>query len=193
MKAIIIIITSCFTLYLSAQKVELDRYEKDGRRQIMTTTKTVSMNNHQYNFGIKAFQGITETDWLLLVTSYSTIADNTILLIKLGNDDIINLPVNNIKVSDHQTNSYIINYGSISTVTPSITIHYYSSVFVLSQYDMDRIDQYGISKIRISAENSFREKTFSKNQLGKFLTKSRKLIRDAYLVNSTKQNIYDNF
>lgn len=159
----------------NAQKIYVDRIENDGRRQIMTVTKNFSINGAEYYIGMKVFETSYSKDWLLLISSFYYIPNSSEILLKLGNDEIIYLPVNNV------------NVGKVAEAD------YYSSVYELSKTNMDKIDSYGITKIRISNGVEFRDKTYKNNSLGKFLTKCRKNIKNRLEEPMKSKGLFDNF
>ena len=93
------------------------------------------------------------------------------MLLKLGNGDIVYLPVNNVHVGKVTMPSYGVTIGTITSITPSTQADYYSSVYELKEEDMNKIDIYGISKIRISNGVEYFDKKYRSNSLGKFLNK----------------------
>ena len=89
--------------------------------------------------------------------------------------------------------SYGVTIGTITSITPSTQADYYSSVYELKEEDMNKIDIYGISKIRISNGVEYFDKKYRSNSLGKFLTKCRKSIKKR-LDNPLKSgDIFDDF
>ena len=184
-------------LSVSAQSISVDRMESNGKHQIMTSTKDYKIGGIKYSFGLKIYEDRYDTDWLLLVSSFNTIPDNTIILIKLKNDDVIELPVNNVHTGDVTLPGYVYNIGKIGYVSPSSSATYYSSVYVISSADLIRIETHGIEKIRIGNSIQFVDKEWSNNALGKYLTKCRKKILER-LEKSKKKNkesrsFYDDF
>ncbi|WP_278680425.1 hypothetical protein, partial [Leyella stercorea] len=77
---------------LFAQKISVDRIESDGRHQIMTSSKSYSVQGTNYSFCMKVYESSEYKDWLLLISSYSYISKASELLIKLGNDEVLYLP-----------------------------------------------------------------------------------------------------
>ena len=114
-------------------------------------------------------------------------------MLKLGNDDLIYLSCNNVHVGQITTPSYGIPIGSITYISPSEEVDYYSSIYELKPSDLDKIDNFGIKKIRISSGTSYRDKEFSSNSLGKFLKKCRKKIRERLDNPIEKKGLFDDF
>ena len=111
---------------------------------------------------------------MLLVSSFNTIPENTVILLKLYDGQVIELPVNNVHTGDVTLPGYVYNIGKIGYVSPSSSATYYSSVYVISSADLIRIETHGIEKIRIGNSIQFVDKEWSNNSLGKYLTKCRK-------------------
>lgn len=184
-------------LSVSAQSISVDRMESNGKHQIMTSTKDYKIGGIKYSFGLKIYEDRYDTDWLLLVSSFNTIPDNTVILMKLKNGDVIELPVNNVHTGDITLPSYVYNIGKIGYVSPSSSATYYSSVYVISSADLIRIETHGIEKIRIGNSIQFVDKEWSNNSLGKYLTKCRKKILErlekSRNKNKESRSFYDGF
>lgn len=183
---------------ISAQSIDVDRIESDGKHQIMTSTKGYKIGGEKYNIGLKIYEDGHNIDWLLLVSSFNPIPDNTIILIKLYNDEIIELSANNVHTGDVTTSSgYIYNVGRVGYVSPSTSATYYSSVYVISPEDLTRIDDYGIEKLRIGTDLKYVDEEWLYNQLGKYLSKCRKKIMKRLEKTKSKaieqRSIYDDF
>lgn len=146
-----------------AQKIFVDRIETDGRRQVMATTKEYSVDDKDFNFCLKVFEGSDRRDWLLLVSSYAPMSMESVLLLKLWNEAILRLNVNNIKVDTETKPAYALTIGSITTSTttsittihPSKDVNYYYSVYELTPEEIEYMGKYGIKKIRIAMVKKF--------------------------------------
>jgi len=198
MKKLLVILCILCIVPVKAQSIDVDRIESDGKHQIMTTTKGYKIEGEKYNFGLKIYEDGHSIDWLLLVSSFNPIPENTIILIKLYNDEVIELSANNVHTGDVTTSSgYIYNVGRVGYVSPSTSATYYSSVYAISPEDLTRIDDYGIEKIRIGTDLKFVEEKWLYNQLGKYLSKCRNKIMKRLEKNKSKANeqrsIYDGF
>ncbi len=181
-------------LNLNSQSISVDRIEKDGKHQIMTNTKDFFVDGRNYSFGMKVFETETKIDWLLLISSKYNISNSSEVLLKLENDEILYLPVNNVHIAKIKKPAYGITFGNVTTFHPEKEVdYYYSSVYVLNESDMDKIDTYGIKKIRISDGVKMRDKTYTNNPLGKYLTKCRKIIIKRLENPKNYQNLFDNF
>lgn len=135
----------------------------------------------------------------MYISSFYVIPENAIVLLKLGNEEIIFLPINNLSVDNISVPNYtpIFVNGNVGWIAGTSKADYYCSIFEISENDLYKIEQHGIIKIRISAlNNSYREKEwFIANEiLGRYLTKSKKKILKRLEIDSpNKKNIWTDF
>ena len=187
-----------------AQKIFVDRIETDGRRQVMATTKEYSVDDKDFNFCLKVFEGSDRRDWLLLVSSYAPMSMESVLLLKLWNEAILRLNVNNIKVDTETKPAYALTIGSITTSTttsittihPSKDVNYYYSVYELTPEEIEYMGKYGIKKIRIANGEKVWDKDFRFDSLGAYLSRSYKKILkqlETPIKKDKKKNVFDGF
>lgn len=187
-----------------AQKIYVDRIETDGRRQVMATTKEYSVDEKDFNFCLKVFEGSDRRDWLLLVSSYAPMSMESVLLLKLWNEAILRLNVNNIKVDTETKPAYALTIGSITTSTttsittihPSKDVNYYYSVYELTPEEIEYMGKYGIKKIRIANGEKVWDKEFRFDSLGAYLSRSYKKILkqlETPIKKDKKKNVFDGF
>lgn len=187
-----------------AQKIYVDRIETDGRRQVMATTKEYSVDDKDFNFCLKVFEGSDRRDWLLLVSSYAPMSMESVLLLKLWNEAILRLNVNNIKVDTETKPAYALTIGSITTSTttsittihPSKDVNYYYSVYELTPEEIEYMGKYGIKKIRIANGEKVWDKEFRFDSLGAYLSRSYKKILkqlETPIKKDKKKNVFDGF
>ena len=183
-----------------AQKIFVDRIETDGRRQVMATTKEYSVDDKDFNFCLKVFEGSDGRDWLLLVSSYAPMSMESVLLLKLWNEAILRLNVNNIKVDTETKPAYALTIGSITTSTttihPSKDVNYYYSVYELTPEEIEYMGKYGIKKIRIANGEKVWDKEFRFDSLGAYLSRSYKKILkqlETPIKKDKKKNVFDGF
>ena len=194
MKNLILFLSIFFTSinFCFGQKIKADRIEDDGRRQVMCSSKDEKLDGVEYSFTVKAFEKNGVIDWCLIVSSSNHISDNPILLIKLGNNEVLEIPINNLHIGTIHMPSYSYSIGDIAYHTPSSEEEYYSAVFTPTELQWSNIEQYGIIKIRISSRASYNEKVWKKDKLGKFIAKSRAIIAER--LNTRRINsIYNDF
>lgn len=190
-----------------AQKISLDSIEADGRRQVMATTKEYSVDDKDFKFCLKVFEGSDRRDWLLLVSSYAPMSMESVLLLKLWNEAILRLNVNNIKVDTETKPAYAATIGSmtttigsmtatigsITTIHPSKDVNYYYSVYELTPEEIEYMGKYGIKKIRIANGEKVWDKEFRFDSLGAYLSRSYKKILKQLETPIKKKNIFDGF
>lgn len=187
-----------------AQKIFVDRIETDGRRQVMATTKEYSVDDKDFNFCLNVFEGSDRRDWLLLVSSYAPMSMESVLLLKLWNEAILRLNVNNIKVDTETKPAYALTIGSITTSTttsittihPSKDVNYYYSVYELTPEEIEYMGKYGIKKIRIANGEKVWDKEFRFDSLGAYLSRSYKKILkqlETPIKKDKKKNVFDGF
>lgn len=193
-----------------AQKIFVDRIETDGRRQVMATTKEYSVDDKDFNFCLKVFEGSDRRDWLLLVSSYAPMSMESVLLLKLWNEAILRLNVNNIKVDTETKPAYAATIGSmtttigsmtatigsITTIHPSKDVNYYYSVYELTPEEIEYMGKYGIKKIRIANGEKVWDKDFRFDSLGAYLSRSYKKILNQLetpIKKDKKKSLFDGF
>ena len=190
---LIFAILFCLPIIGYSQKVSLDRMESDGSHQIKTDSKKYTIDDAEYNICLKVFESEYGLDWCLLLSSFSYIPDEAEVLIKLGNDELLYLPVNNVHVGKVTMPGYSYVIGSVISSSPSREVDYYSSLYKLTESDLDNIEKYGIKKIRVSNGVKYRDKEFLGNSLGKFLNKCRKNIVERLNNPLKKKGLFDDF
>ena len=178
-----------------AQKISVDRMESDGRRQIMADGIKLSLNGAEYSITLKVYTDYYSDDWLLLVSSFYYIPENAILLLKLRNDEVMEFPINNLHVGSVTVPGYSTQVGSIITSTPSREQDYYSSVYVITPEEMDKIQTIGVKKMRISsnAYHEYRENSVGVQRLGGYIKSARRAIERHMSKPLKKSRIWDNF
>lgn len=193
-----------------AQKIYVDRIETDGRRQVMATTKEYSVDDKDFNFCLKVFEGSDRRNWLLLVSSYAPMSMESVLLLKLWNEAILRLNVNNIKVDTETKPAYAATIGSmtttigsmtatigsITTIHPSKDVNYYYSVYELTPEEIEYMGKYGIKKIRIANGEKVWDKDFRFDSLGAYLSRSYKKILkqlETPIKKDKKKSLFDGF
>lgn len=178
---------------INAQNISVDQTDEDGIRQIMTQTKAFSIDQSEFNIGLKAFIDQDSEDWLLLISSYLYLSKDTEVLLKLGNDEVIHLKVNNVHVGQVNSPTYAVTNDFVTTIYEPVKKNLYLSTYVLTESDMDKIDLHGIVKIRISLADGFRDKVYRNNTLGKHLTKSRSVINNLIKEPNSTKDLYQGF
>ena len=191
-RKLLILLFLCFVMESFSQSIVVDRIEDDGRRQLMSSKMNIKLDGAQYGFTVKAYERFGYIEWLLLVSSYYNIPQNAILLMKLGNNETIIIPINNRHIGEISTPSYSYLIGNVAYSTPSKNVDYYSAIFDLTDEQFDNVEKYGVVKVRISSQNSYREKVWRKDKLGKFIAKCRTKMAERFATTRIK-SIYEDF
>ena len=181
-KLLIVIVLFAVSIALDAQVIYVDRLDPSGNRQIMTTGTTVKIEGYPYTFKLVAFTKEGLTLWSLSVNSEAFISDNSEMLLKLDNDEIVHLWTGKVSVSTYTTPEHhmTFNFGSISTtyVDPAKEQNYYTSLFPLTDEQLALIESHSIKKIRISLGPSYLEKGSGLKKLSSWLSKGSKVIKE---------------
>lgn len=181
-KLLTIVVFFSVFISLDAQTIYVDRLDPDGNRQIMTTGTTVKIEGYPYTFKLVAFTKEGSTLWSLSVNSEAFISDNSEMLLKLDNDEIVHLWTGKVSVSTYTTPEHYMtfHFGSISTtyVDPAKEQNYYTSFFPLTEEQLALIEGHSIKKIRISLGPSYLEKASGLRKLSSWLSKGSKVIKE---------------
>ncbi len=185
------------TAYSSfAQKVSFDRIESDGDRHIGCEGREESLDKAQYKFSLTVFANSYRKNYYLLVSTLYTIDNDCIILLKLGNDEVRYLTLNNVNHSliDWPSAQPIIGSNGLSWAYGTQKADDYVGLFTLSENDLNDIETYGIKKIRIKFYSKYFEKSWKKDKLGKHLKKCHENIEKQLLkpIQSSK-SIFENF
>lgn len=159
-KFLLLFLVNIFLCY--SQKIELERVEDDGRRQLMSSPFKAKLYGEKYEFRLKAYEKNGSIDWCILVTSKNYIPENAVLLLNLSNNDNLEIPINN-----YNTTSGTIGYGSggMMYVPDEKLISSYVALFALTEQQCLDIENYGIVRVRISSRNLYNEKVWKKDNL----------------------------
>ena len=154
------------------------------------------MDKATYKFSLTVFANSFRKSYYLLVSSLYTIDNDCIILLKLGNDEVRYLTLNNVNHSliDWPSAQPIIGSNGLSWAYGTQKADYYVGLFTLSENDLNDIETYGIKKIRIKFYSKYFEKTWKKDKLGKYLKECHENIEKQLLkpIQSSK-SIFDNF
>ena len=181
-KLLIVIVLVAVSIALDAQVIQVDRLDPSGARQIMTTGTSVKIEGYPYTFKLVAFTKGDSSLWSLSVNSEAFISDNSEMLLKLDNDEIVHLWAGKVSVSTYSTPEHYItfHFGSISTtyVDPVQEKNYYTSFFPLTDEQLALLERHAIKKIRISLGPSYLEKGSGLRKLSSWLSKGSRVIKE---------------
>lgn len=184
-------------LSANAQKITVDQMETDGSHQIMTNMKNFVIEDRDYSMTLKVYETANKLDWRVTMSTFNNIPNDNIILLKLKNGQTVSLAVDSLHEETYTTNGVVYRSMYLSTVQPGVTKTYYVSESRIKAEELDSIDTYGISKIRLGNNVKYYETEWTNNPLGKHLTKCRKKIKER-LQNAAEQkkdkgSIYDGF
>lgn len=188
MKRIVIILLIAFlssaTFDSFAQKIKFDKIESDGYRHIGAGDKEESLEKATYKFSLTVFANRYRKSYYLLVSSLYTIDNDCIILLKLGNDEVSYLTINNVNHSqiDWPSAQPIIGSNGLSWAYGTQKADYYVGLFTLTDEVLQEIETYGIKKLRIKFYSKYFEKSWKKDKLGKYLKKCHDNIEKQLLV-----------
>ncbi len=160
------------------QKVSWDRTKEGNVRHIGSKALETKIDNATYRFNLTVFSGQKSKYYCLLISSLWRIENNGIVLIKLGNDETVKLVSDNSNVGevDWPTYSPIIGGTSTSGVMTTKKVDYYTSIYLLQEDVLSKIEQYGIRKIRIQFGNSYKEQNWKRDKLGKYIRNAHEIL-----------------
>lgn len=165
---------------VNAQKISFDIIEKDGTRHIAIESLGVKIENGTYDFSLAVYSNSYSKVYTLLISSIWRMKDDCVVMLKLGNEEVVKLNVNNINVGkiDYPSYTPIIGNTSSSGIMSTQKVDYYVSVYKLEKELLYKIKQNGIIKLRISFGDTFFEKSWKKDQIGKHISSSYKKIEE---------------
>lgn len=196
-KLLTITLMALASLYANAQKITVDQMETGGSHQIMTNMKNFVIEDRDYSMTLKVYETANKLDWRVTMSTFNNIPNDNIILLKLKNGQTISLAVDSLHEETYTTNGVVYRSMYLSTVQPGVTKTYYVSESRIKAEELDSIDTYGISKIRLGNNVKYYETEWTNNPLGKHFTKCRKKIKER-LQNAAEQkkdkgSIYDDF
>ena len=176
----ILIVFTLISVSVQAQKISFDRIENDNVRHIGTENLKMTIDRATYDFSLTVFSGLHSKDYCLLISSLWKFEENNVVLLKLGNEEIIKLIANNVNVGqlDYPKYNPIIGGSSVSGVMTTQKVDYYVSLYSLDSDLLKKIEQYGIIKIRIGFVNTYYEKIWKNDKLGKFIKRSHERLEE---------------
>jgi hypothetical protein len=197
MKKVLLFVMTLAFLSVNAQKITVDQMETDGSHQIMTNMKNFVIEDRDYSMTLKVYETANKLDWRVTMSTFNNIPNDNIILLKLKNGQTVSLAVDSLHEETYTTNGVVYRSMYLSTVQPGVTKTYYVSESRIKAEELDSIDTYGISKIRLGNNVKYYETEWTNNPLGKHLTKCRKKIKER-LQNAAEQkkdkgSIYDGF
>ena len=197
MKNLVLSLVSLLTISTYAQSVKVDQMEPNGRHQIMTNLKNFSIEGLNYSMTLKVYESTDSLDWRLTISTFNTIPNDNVVLLKLKNGQTITLLVDSLHEESYTTRSVTYNSQYVGITQHGITKTYWVSESKIKAGDLDGIEAHGISKIRIGNNVKYIEEEWTNNPLGKFLSKCRRKISERLQSSNGQQknqvSVYDGF
>lgn len=153
------------------------------------------IDNATYSFNLTVFSGPTSKYYCLLISSLWRIENNGVVLLKLGNDNVIKLTCDNTNVGeiDWPTYSPIIGGANSSGVMTTKRVDYYTSIYPLTREDLRELERHGVYKIRIQFADTYKEQSWKKDKLGKFIASSHETLELQLKKPNSPQSIEQGF
>lgn len=173
-----------FFLSCSApSKISWDNTKADNVRHIGSKAIETKIDNATYSFNLTVFAGQKTKYFCLLISSIWRIENNGIVLLKLGNDETIKLIADNVNVGqvDWPTYSPIIGATKPSGLLSTQKTDYYTSIYLLPSDVLNKIETYGINKIRIQFGTTYKEQSWTRDRIGKYIKSSHELLEKQLL------------
>ena len=175
----------------------MDELSPDGRRRVGMKVKQITVEKRKYAVNLLCYESSNNIEWRILVSSYDNIPSDNIVLFKLKNGQTISLAADTLFSESYKTNPVVYNSRYVSTVRQGTTYTYYVFESCITTEELDSIEAYGITKIRIGNNTKYFETEMTNDVLGKHFTKCKKGITE-YLHKSKAQkksngSVYDNF
>lgn len=189
--SLIIFFNSC-----SVTKIAWDRNEKNEVRHIGTEGIDINIENSTYKFSLTVFSSAYSKEYFLLIGSRSQIDNKSLLLLKLGNDEIIKLVSDTINVGKVDWPKYIPIIGGkrVLQIVTTEKVDYNVSLYPLDPQVLEKIEQFGVLKLRIPFGYNYKEKNWVVDRLGVYLQENHELIEAQLKENpATLKKIEENF
>ena len=183
--SIVVILTillsySCSTTKTSVRpsvKIDSDLIHQNGVRKIITEPIELEIGDASYEFNLTLNSHARSRKYALGVASTWKIQQNDILLLKLTNNETVKLTAS--AASSEKVNmpkDITILGGRQTGLSVNRKVDYYTALFDIDANVLDDIAKQGIIKMRIEYDDTFFEQNWWSNELGKYITESRKVL-----------------
>ena len=183
--SIVVILTillsySCSTTKTSVRpsvKIDSDLIHQNGVRKIITEPIELEIGDASYEFNLTLNSHARSRKYALGVASTWKIQQNDILLLKLTNNETVKLTAS--AASSEKVNmpkDITILGGRQTGLSVNRKVDYYTALFDIDANVLDEIKKQGIIKMRIEYDDTFFEQNWWSNELGKYITESRKIL-----------------
>ena len=171
---------SCSTMKNNVRtnvKISSDLIGQNGSRRIITEPVDLEIGDATYKFNMILDLSAKSKKYYLEVASTSKMQENNVLLLKLGNNENVKLTASDVKVEKvNMPKDLTILGGKQIGLSINRKIDYYSSLFDVDTKVLEGIKNHGIIKMRIEYMDTFFEQNWWSNELGKYITESRKML-----------------
>lgn len=183
--SVVIILTimlsySCSTMKTSVRtivKIGSDLIGQNGMRTIITEPVDMEIGEASYKFYMTLNMSARSRKYYLGVGSTSKIQENDILLLKFGNNETVKLTASAVTVEKvNMPKDLTILGGKQIGLSINRKVDYYSALFDVDTKVLDEMKSHGIIKMRIEYKDTFFEQSWWSNELGKYITESRKVL-----------------
>ena len=183
--SIVVIVTillsySCSTTKSSVRptvRIASDLIHQNGVRKIITEPIELEIGDASYEFNLTLNSHARSRKYALGVASTWKIQQNDILLLKLTNNETVKLTAS--AASSEKVNmpkDITILGGRQTGLSVNRKVDYYTALFDIDTNVLDDIAKQGIIKMRIEYDDTFFEQNWWSNELGKYITESRKVL-----------------
>ena len=183
--SIVVIVTillsySCSTTKSSVRptvRIASDLIHQNGVRKIITEPIELEIGDASYEFNLTLNSHARSRKYALGVASTWKIQQNNILLLKLTNNETVKLTAS--AASSEKVNmpkDITILGGRQTGLSVNRKVDYYTALFDIDANVLDDIAKQGIIKMRIEYDDTFFEQNWWSNELGKYITESRKVL-----------------
>lgn len=183
--SVVIILTimlsySCSTMKTNVKtnvKIGSDLIGQNGMRTIITEPVDMEIGEASYKFYMTLNMSARSRKYYLGVGSTSKIQENDILLLKFGNNETVKLTASAVTVEKvNMPKDLTILGGKQIGLSINRKVDYYSALFDVDAKVLDEMKSHGIIKMRIEYKDTFFEQSWWSNELGKYITESRKVL-----------------
>ncbi len=197
MKNFILLLVSLCSLSCFSQEIKMDELSPDGQRRVGMKIKSIFIENLKYGVNLLCHESSNNLEWRILVSSHNNIPSDNVVLLKLKNGQTISLTADSLYSETGTTNATVYKYTYINTVRPGTTYTNYIFESRITTEELDSIEAYGITKIRIGNNTKYFESEMTNNVIGKHFAKCRRGITN-YLLRTKSQkksygSVYDGF
>ncbi len=171
---------SCSTMKNNVRtnvKISSDLIGQNGIRRIITEPVDMQIGDASYKFNMILDLSVNSKKYYLGVASTSKMQENNVLLLKLGNNENVKLTASDVKVEKvNMPKDLTILGGKQIGLSINRNVDYYSALFDVDTKVLEGIKNHGIIKMRIEYMDTFFEQNWWSNELGKYITESRKML-----------------